>query len=186
MNATQENNMLDYIKEVLNNMPSDWLKLTTHRLDIYDESKAKTQFTEQFNSLHEANNAKESALAALPTAYDYIRLGHPLSCVLEWTIASLNNLKPENVISFSSQTTPILSILRKNLLDNKQTQICYTNALPASFDAEIIRSVYGYNFELKHIDKLEDISKFFVPLRISPTAGDVILATPLAGLILNW
>uniref|UniRef100_UPI0033654F89 COR domain-containing protein n=1 Tax=Candidatus Albibeggiatoa sp. nov. BB20 TaxID=3162723 RepID=UPI0033654F89 len=53
----------------------------------------------------------------LPTAYDYIRLGHPLSCVLEWGIANLNNLDANNVISFSSQTIPVLAILRKNLLE---------------------------------------------------------------------
>jgi len=31
---------LSYINEVLTNMPSDWLNLTTHRLDIYNESLA--------------------------------------------------------------------------------------------------------------------------------------------------
>ena len=38
------NKMLNYLKEVLENLPTDWLKLTTHRLDIYDEKGAKTQF----------------------------------------------------------------------------------------------------------------------------------------------
>ena len=43
--------MLKYIEEVLGNIPKDWLNLTTHRLDIYDESLAKTQFLEQFENL---------------------------------------------------------------------------------------------------------------------------------------
>ena len=107
--------MLKYIKEVLENMPAEWLNLTTHRLDIYDEKLAKTQFLEQFETLFKEHNSESSALSELPTAYDYIRLGHPLSCVLEWVIANLNKLKAENVISFSSKTTPILAILRKNL-----------------------------------------------------------------------
>ena len=102
----EDNQMLDYIKAVLENMPAGWLSLTTHRLDIYDEKLAKTQFLEQFEILFNANNSDLSALNELPTAYDYIRLGHPLSCLLEWVVASLHRLKPENVISFSSKTTP--------------------------------------------------------------------------------
>ena len=112
----QDDKMLTYIKEVLKNMPTDWVNLTTHRLDIYDESLAKIEFLDQFEKLYNDNNSEPSALNELRTAYDYIRLGHPLSCVLEWAIANLNNTKAENVISFSSKTTPILAILRKNLL----------------------------------------------------------------------
>ena len=156
----QDTQMLNYIKEVLKNMPSDWLNLTTHRLDIYVESLAKTQFLDQFEDLFKANNAETAALKKLPTAYDYIRLGHPLSSILEWAIAKTNNLKPENVISFASNTVPILAILRKNLLDKKNTQILYTGALPPAFDAELIRNVYGYHFELKQLDANTAISAF--------------------------
>ncbi len=152
--------MLHYIKEVLENMPASWLSLTTHRLDIYNEKLAKTQFLEQFEILFNANNSETSALNELPTAYDYIRLGHPLSCLLEWGIANLNHLKPENVISFSSKTVPILAILRKNLLENKATQIVYTGELPTFFDAEVLRSVYGYNFELKQVEQAAAVSDF--------------------------
>lgn len=152
--------MLNYIKNVLENMPVDWLKLTTHRLDIYNEKLAKVQFSEQFESLFKDNNSETSALSELPTAYDYIRLGHPLSCVLEWAIAKLNNQKTENVISFSSHTTPILAVLRKNLLDNKNTQIIYSGELPSSFDSEIIKNVYGYKFELKQVEARSEISAF--------------------------
>ncbi len=156
----KENKMLDYIKEVLENMPSDWLRLTTHRLDIYNEELAKTQFLDQFENLFKDNNAETSALSALPTAYDYIRLGHPLSCVLEWGIANLHNLNSENVISFQSKTIPILAILRKNLLNNKDTQIVYTDKLPKDFDVETVKRVYGYKFELKKVDNVADVSEF--------------------------
>ena len=47
----EENKMLNYIKAVLENMPKSWLNLTTHRLDIYTEKLAKTQFLEQFETL---------------------------------------------------------------------------------------------------------------------------------------
>jgi cystathionine beta-lyase/cystathionine gamma-synthase len=156
----KENKMLSYIKDVLENMPTGWLNLTTHRLDIYDEKLAKTQFLNQFEVLFKDNNSEASALNQLPTAYDYIRLGHPLSCVLEWAIANFNHLKPENVISFSSKTVPVLAILRKNLFDNKNTQILYKGDLPEFFDAKVLKSVYGYNFELKKVEKVSAISAF--------------------------
>jgi cystathionine beta-lyase/cystathionine gamma-synthase len=156
----KNNKMLNYIKDVLGNMPTDWLNLTTHRLDIYNEKRAKVQFVEQLEVLFKDNNSKLSALSELPTAFDYIRLGHPLSCLLEWGIAHLHQLKSENVISFSSNTIPVLAILRKNLLDNKNTQIIYTGELPAFFDAETLRSVYGYKFELKQVDQLKATSTF--------------------------
>lgn len=156
----KDNKMLDYIKEVLENMPTDWLGLTTHRLDIYNEKLAKTQFLEQLEVLYKDNNATTSALSVLPTAYDYIRLGHPLSCLLEWGIAHLQQLKANSVLSFSSKTVPILAILRKNLLDNKKTQIVYTDSLPACFDAEVLEQVYGYHFELKKVNNLSEMTTF--------------------------
>jgi cystathionine beta-lyase/cystathionine gamma-synthase len=151
---------LDYINDVLENMPIGWLSLTTHRLDIYDEKLAKVQFLDQFEILANDNNADSSVLNKLPTAYDYIRLGHPLSCILEWVIAKINNLSPDQVISFLSKTAPILAILRKNLLDHKNTLIAYTDELPSSFDCEILRSIYGYTFVLKQVEKASDISAF--------------------------
>jgi cystathionine beta-lyase/cystathionine gamma-synthase len=154
------NKALNYIKAVIENMPSGWFDLTTHRLDIYEEKLAKTQFIEQFEILYQDNNSAASALNELPTAYDYIRLGHPLSCILEWVIGKLNNIDSKNVISFSSKSIPILAILRKNLLDKKNTQILYTDDLPHFFDAEVLKSVYGYTFDLKKVDKVEDISAF--------------------------
>ena len=156
----EDNKVLQYVDKVLKNMPTDWLNLTTHRLDIYEEDLAKTQFLDRFEDLFIANKSDTSALSILPTAYDYIRLGHPLSCVLEWSIAKLNNLKADNVISFSSKTAPILAILRKNLLDNKNTQIVYSGVLPDSFDADVLRKVYAYNFEVKQVKSLEETPDF--------------------------
>ena len=156
----EDNKMLNYIKDVLENMPTGWLGLTTHRLDIYDEKLAKIQFLEQFEILFNDNNSESSALSELPTAYDYIRLGHPLSCILEWVIANLHHLKPESVISFSSKTVPILAVLRKNLVDNKNTQIIYTGELPHFFDAEVLHRIYGYKFDLQQVEKASAISAF--------------------------
>ena len=156
----KDTKMLNFIKDTLENMPSSWLNLTTHRLDIFDEKLAKTQFLEKFEILFNNNNSESLAINELPTAYDYIRLGHPLSCLLEWVIAKINNIKPKNVISFSSKTIPILAILRKNLLSNKSTQIVFTDELPKFIDFKILKNIYGYKFDLKKVEKVEDISAF--------------------------
>lgn len=152
--------MLEYIKNVLENMPAGWLSLTTHRLDIYNEKLAKVQFLEQFEALYGDKNSESSALDALPTAYDYIRLGHPLSSILEWVVAGLNTIKSQSVISFSSKTVPVLAILRKNSLINKNTQLIYSDELPAAFDIEVLQRVYGYEFELRKVEKVEEIPVF--------------------------
>ena len=156
----KENNVLKYIQDVVKNTPTDWLKLTTHRLDIYNEELAKSQFLEQFETLFKENRSDTEALHNLPTAFDYIRLGHPLSSVLEWAVARLNDLDPENVVSFSSRTVPILAVLRKNLFDKKNTQIVYAGELPGSFDADVVKQVYGYHFELKKVDGIDSVPDF--------------------------
>lgn len=156
----KDNKVLGYIQDVLECMPTDWLKLTTHRLDIYNEALAKTEFLENFEALFLADNSDNSAFSELPTAYDYIRLGHPLSSILEWTLAKLHDLKPETVICFSSRTAPVLAILRKNLFEKKHTQICYTGDLPAFFDADTLRRVYGYAFDLKQVKNVKEVSGF--------------------------
>lgn len=157
MNLMQDNKTLNYIKDVVANMPTDWLNLTTHRLDIYNEELAKVQFLNELEALYVANNSTTAALSELHTAYDYIRLGHPLSCVLEWGIAKLQGLDTQNVISFDSNTVPVLSILRKNLFDKKDTNIYYKGSLPSNFNEEVIKSVYGYNFNLKKISSTDEI-----------------------------
>ena len=40
----EQESVIKNLRKVLKNMPNDWLNLTTHRLDIYNESLAKTQF----------------------------------------------------------------------------------------------------------------------------------------------
>lgn len=160
LKTMEDNTIQNYIKEVLNNMPSGWLSTTTHRLDIYDEKRAKTQFLDQFESLFKNNNSESSSLKALPTAYDYIRLGHPLSCVLEWAIANLNDLDSEHVISFQSQTIPVLAILRKNAIDNKKTQLLYTGELPDAFNIETVQRVYGYTFETKKVETTKNLPAY--------------------------
>ena len=148
-----------FIAQVVDNMPSDWVNLTTHRLDIYNESLAKSEFLTQFEALFQNDTVNKIKLENLPTAYDYIRLGHPLSCVLEWILSKLNNLHPDEVISFSSLTMPVLAVLRKNLLENKDTAIYFTNSKFNSIDFETLKRIYGYNFSTHLIDNENEIQK---------------------------
>lgn len=152
--------MQEKMKVVLENMPSDWLNLTTHRLDIYNEENAKTEFIQAFEALYYSDNLSQSSLAALPTAYDYIRLGHPLSSVLEWYIGKTYDVAPESVIGFSSATMPIMAVLRSNLFRNKATRIVHCDDLPNSFDPAVVERVYGYSLELLKLDKTDEIPAF--------------------------
>ncbi len=156
----QATKITNYVKEVVNNLPKDWLNLTTHRLDIYNEQLAKTEFLTQFEELYHAEKATTSLLSELPTAYDYIRLGHPLSCILEWTLAQMNQLNASNVISFSSESIPVLAVLRKNLLEKKNTLIAYTEKLPKGFDVDLAKSIYGYQFECKKVSGWKELPQF--------------------------
>ena len=152
--------ILKYLKNVLDNVPKNWLNDTTHRLNLYDEKLAKVQFLEHFEALINDSNYERSALDNLPTAFDYIRLGHPLSCLLEWSIGRRCNVKAENIISFSSKTIPVMAILRENLLNNKNTQINYIGEVPEFLEKGILEKVYGYTFELNKINSIDEISTF--------------------------
>ena len=152
--------ILKYLKNVLDNIPKNWLNDTTHRLNLYDEKLAKIQFLEHFEALINDSNYERSALDNLPTAFDYIRLGHPLSCLLEWSIGRRYNLKAENIISFSSKTIPVMAILRENLLNNKNTQINYIGEVPEFLEKGILEKVYGYTFELNKINSIDEIPNF--------------------------
>ncbi len=147
-------NLDELITHVIQNMPNDWIDLTTHRIDKFNESLAKKEFVDEFVKL---GKASKSQYQDLPTAFDYIRLGHPLSCVLEWAIASSNKVDVNNVISFSSYTMPIMAVLRRNLLKNIPTRIISVNNLANNLDKELIKSVYGYEFELIEVSSSDDI-----------------------------
>jgi cystathionine beta-lyase/cystathionine gamma-synthase len=153
----QNENVIHFLQNVLNNLPEDWLRLTTHRLDIYHEEQAKTEFLDAFEALFQANDTSTNKLAELPTAYDYIRLGHPLSCILEWAIGKINGVPSTSVLSFSSATMPLMAVLRKNLLLNKRTHIYFSEQLPEQFDILTVQSVYGYNFELFKLNSSQEI-----------------------------
>lgn len=157
---THQNTVKEFVKRLVDQMPSDWLTLTTHRLDIYNEEQAKYEFLDGLEDLFNQQNIALSQLNSLPTAYDYIRLGHPLSCVLEWAIAKTYQIKAENVISFASATIPIYAILRENLLTNTATLLAYKGQLPLEMDLETLQSVYGYNFELQQVESCDEIKAF--------------------------
>ena len=53
-----------------------------------------------------------------------------------------------NVISFSSQTMPLMAILRKSHFEGSKVQIVNAEMLTKSFDMDLVKNVYGYEFEL--------------------------------------
>ena len=152
--------MIEQLNEVLKNRPSDWLDLTTHRLDIYNEEKAKVEFIQAFETLIESGDLSRKSLESLPTAYDYIRLGHPLSSVLEWVIGKTYSVTTESVIGFSSATMPIMAVLRANHFRDKKTLIVYEDRLPNGFEENWVERVYDYSFDTLKLSENEDIPSF--------------------------
>ena len=148
---------LDSVKDLINLLPKSWVELTTHRLDIYNESEAKSEFLVELKKMLLSGNYSANDLDQLPTAYDYIRLGHQLSSLLEWVIAEINNVSDDRVITFASRTMPLLSILRKNALSNQSTTIYYNCDTSPLIDESRLKHVYGYEFELQKINDASEI-----------------------------
>lgn len=150
--------ILKSIKDLLDILPNDWVKLTTHRLDIYNESEAKSEFIHELKSLIVSGNVNAESLNELPTAYDYIRLGHQLSSLLEWVLAEVNQVNEEQVIAFASKTMPVLALLRHNLLNKQTTYIYYDGDAPL-LDESRLQNTYGYHYELRKVSHSTDIEK---------------------------
>ncbi len=139
------------VRQILTHMPDDWRRLTTHRLDIYDESLAKVQFVDALEQLIESNEVSTESLSALPTAYDYVRLGHQLSSVLEWGIATSYGVDTAQVISFASRTMALMAILRRNATQQRKTIVYTDHELSSVFATftEELQAVYGYSVEFR-------------------------------------
>lgn len=159
----QDQNLQSYLQQLLENCPQDWLKLTTHRLDIYHEDQAKTEFLDELEGLFQKNDFSANSLAALPTAYDYIRLGHPISSVLEWALAKQWSLDPAQVISFGSLSMPILAVLRTHSLQGRKTRILYQGELPEFLDFKTLEQVYHYQAEAIQYNPNEALAPFDGP-----------------------
>ncbi|MFT4929249.1 MAG: cystathionine beta-lyase/cystathionine gamma-synthase [Phenylobacterium sp.] len=149
----------DTVSKILGNLPTNWVSLTTHRLDIYDEAQAKSQFLQQLTALQLSANIDEKALQQLPTAYDYIRLGHPLSCVLEWIVAEINQVPSDQVITFASTTMPILAVLRKNALSGEKTTIYYNTDSSPLIDLTRLEQIYGYKVVVQPVTDADQIAE---------------------------
>ncbi|TNE28070.1 MAG: cystathionine beta-synthase [Bacteroidetes bacterium] len=162
----KDTSLTSFLQAVIKNLPMDWINLTTHRLDIYNESRAKTEFLEKLEELYEKGESSVKALEALPTAYDYIRLGHPLSSVLEWALAKDLGLKSEEVITFSSRTMPLLAVLRANHFGRTHTRVLYTGDFAELLDVRALQEVYDYDFVME---------KYTVGEAIAPFDGTTVL-----------
>jgi len=171
---TDLNTIQTTIAQILEHMPAEWATLTTHRLDIYDESKAKVQFVEQLQTLMREGQITQSALAELPTAYDYVRLGHQLSSVLEWAIGTRFGFETEQVISFASKTMPLLAILRSNTVHGRRTVVYHSCELPSAFEKEEISTVYGYDVEFVRVNSDSEIADDVAVMQVYLTRTDIL------------
>lgn len=160
---------LTSIKTMLKNLPQDWLRLTTHRLDIYHEPEAKTEFLSELKALISAGKTDTKSLKQLPTAYDYIRLGHQLSSLLEWVLSEINEVAEEQVIAFASKTMPILAILRHNAINHQATHIYYDGETSPLIDEPRLQNIYGYQYQLTRVADSDEIPQH--------TDGTVIFVT---------
>ncbi len=144
----------DYVAKILKNIPRGWLEMTTHRLDIYDEDRAKTQFLVELQKRVVSGDVSEESLSQLPTAFDYIRLGHQLSCLLEWILGETNEVTSEQVITFDSCTMPLQSVMRGDARQSKKTHVYYqesSNRALELLQEDTLRNVYLYRAELHRI-----------------------------------
>ena len=148
---------IEQVRHLLQHIPDDWVTLTTHRLDIYDESQAKVEFVDSLERQIEKTDLSVDDLNQLPTAYDYVRLGHQLSSVLEWFVAKVHDVAPTQVIAFASKTMPLLSVLRGNTVHGRRTVIYHDCALPEVFGDAAISEIYGYDFETVRVDSVESV-----------------------------
>lgn len=154
MNSTATS--FNTVRKILENLPIGWLELTTHRLDIYDEEQAKSQFLEQLHDLQTTMDYETERLESLPSAYDYIRLGHQLSSILEWLVAEINQVPSDQVITFTSKTIPILAVIRKNTISEKSTYVYHDTDKSPLIDIPRLEKIYGYEI---YIQKVADVSE---------------------------
>ena len=164
---------LDSIKSLLSKCPHSWLDLTTHRLDIYNESKAKSEFLLELKQLVSNGDYSLRDLEQLPTAYDYIRLGHQMSSLLEWVVAEINQLSVDQVIAFASHTMPILSLLRKNTLNGQLTHIYHNCDDSPLVDEPRLKEIYGYQFTCHKIIGASEVPHHSQATVVFVTQGDL-------------
>jgi cystathionine beta-lyase/cystathionine gamma-synthase len=148
------------------------VELTTHRLDIYNEPQAKSEFLDELKKLLLSGDYSSNTLEQLPTAYDYIRLGHQLSSLLEWLLAEINHVSDDQVITFASKTMPILSLLRKNTLSGQNTYIYYDCDGSPLIDESRLEEIYGYQFKLNKINGASAIPQHTDGMTVFVTQDD--------------
>ena len=170
MNNTSQ--ILETVKKLIPKIPKSWVELTTHRLDIYNEPQAKSEFLVDLKKLIVAGNYSSNVLEQLPTAYDYIRLGHQLSSLLEWILAEINQLSDEQAIAFASKTMPLLSLLRKNKLSGQTTAIYYDGKDSPLIDEQRLKSIYGYHYSLHQVNKVSEIPSHSDVMTVFVTQSD--------------
>ena len=130
-----EQSLVDYIKDILRCMPPDWLELTTHRLDIYEEKLAKVQFLEEYDKLFEEKYVKQKAVAL---KYDKEKNSAPI------VTAQGSGQTAKNIIKIAEENG--IPIKKDEDLVNMLSQIELNQEIPVELYqavSEIFSFIYG-------------------------------------------
>ena len=115
----EDNKTLNYLKDVLKNMPTDWLSITTHRLDIYNERLAKTQFIDQLVeslTLDIIHVLQDNVVDM--KANSFLRdLGITIECIKSLIKRDFGQHHPMHIITDSLLSCPAIVVPNANIIN---------------------------------------------------------------------
>eukprot|EP00462_Mataza_sp_D1_P009943 CAMPEP_0175157560 /NCGR_PEP_ID=MMETSP0087-20121206/22280_1 /TAXON_ID=136419 /ORGANISM="Unknown Unknown, Strain D1" /LENGTH=639 /DNA_ID=CAMNT_0016445203 /DNA_START=15 /DNA_END=1931 /DNA_ORIENTATION=+ len=129
------------LQELLNQVPGSW-NGTTYPNDKRFVGRA--EFTKEMIALLTSKQPIEKAHLETLFPEDYLRVGSPLSNLLELVFAVNKGYEPANVFSFASSTMPLIAVL---LAANSNVHV-YGNAVVDKTQENLLRTFYGCNFEV--------------------------------------
>jgi len=125
---------------LLEHVPKSWLGTTYPNDGRYVGRK---NFIDEMLSLLSGQEPIEQQKLALFFPEDYVRLGSPLSTLLEMLRALEKGYQPHNVFSFASRTLPLLSVL----LSATSPVYIYGSPIFSSVQDTMLKELYGCDFK---------------------------------------
>ncbi len=123
---------------LLANVPESWYGTTFPNDGRY---VGRQRFMAEMHLLLSGNKPIEAAHLAAWFPEDYVRLGSPLSTILELMQAVEKGLQPSHVFGFGSSTLPLIAVL----LTSRTTHV-YGCRLFSIAQESLLRECYGCNF----------------------------------------
>ena len=85
----------DSVRDLLKTLPKSWVELTTHRLDIYNESEAKSEFLVELKKLLLSEEYSSNTLEQLPRLM--ITFDWGINCLAYWNGSWLKSIKSQMI-----------------------------------------------------------------------------------------